>query len=132
MGDKIQTLLCGEGLKESERLKAVLDYLDSIEGEYVYCMNEVAIENKRLQDYLHFIEFEKTCEARSKACTEFRKQRLHRRKCKDRAGELEPILEVLHTKECQRVINHLKQALGSVRKQEKYERERQYHPRVKE
>lgn len=116
----------------SERLKEVLDSIDRCESEYEYCLNEVEIENKRLQDFLHSVEFEPKAEERSKLCTAFRQQRIHRRECKDRAGELEPIVRVIRSKDFQRVRNALTQALGDVRKFEKYERNRQYIPRVKE
>lgn len=121
-----------ERLKTSEQLKAFLDYLDSVEAEYEYCQNEVDIENKRLQDFLHKIELEERCEVRSKACTAFRKQRIHRRECKDRIGELEPIVKILRTKEFQRVRNSFAQALGAIRNFEKHEANRRYYPRVKE
>ena len=132
MGDKIQALLCSDGLKESERLKAVLDYLDSIASSLEYYQNEVDIENKRLQDFIHGIEFEPLAEERSKICTQFRKSRQHRRKCKDKVGELKPIADVLESKEFKKVRNMFAQALGDIRRYEAYEQDRQYHPRVKE
>lgn len=132
MGDKVFENMGGKRLKTSEKLKTFLDYLDSVESEYEYCQNEVEIENKRLQDFLHKIELEERCEVRSKACTEFRKQRIHRRKCKDRIGELDPIIKILRTKDYQRVRNSFAQALGAIRNFEKYEANRQYYPRIKE
>lgn len=119
-------------MKTSEKLKEVLSFLDSCESSLMYYQNEVETENKRLQDFIHYIELEPSAKLRSKKCTEFRKQREHRRKCKDKVGELEPIVNVLKTKEWKKIRNMFSQALGDIRKHEQYEENREYNPRVKE
>ena len=119
-------------MKTSEKLKEVLSFLDSCESSIVYYQNEVENENKRLYDFAHYIEFEEHAENRSKKCTEFKKQREHRRKCKDKVGELEPIVNVLKTKEWKRVRNLFSQALGEVRRFEAYKENRKYNPKARE
>ena len=119
-------------MKTSEKLKEVLSFLDSCESSINYYQNEVENENKRLQDFIHYIELEDKASARSKKCTEFRKSRKWRRECKDKVGELQPIVNVIRTKDYQRVRNMFSQALGEVRRYEKHEDNREYNPRVKD
>ena len=118
--------------KISEQLRECLGFLDSCESSINYYKDQVEIENKRLQDFLHYIEFESSASERSKKCTEFRQHRLHRRKCKDKVGELQPIVDVIATKEYQKVRHMFSQALGTVRKYEQHEENRKYYNRVKD
>ena len=119
-------------MKTSEKLKEVLSFLDSCESSLMYYQNEVEKENKRLQDFIHYIELEDKASARSKKCTEFRKSRQWRRECKDKAGELEPIVNVLKSKEWKKIRNMFSHAMGEIRKHEQYEENREYNPRVKD
>ena len=53
-------------MKTSEKLKEVLSFLDSCESSLMYYQNEVETENKRLQDFIHYIELEPSAKLRSK------------------------------------------------------------------
>ena len=94
----------------SEEIKRFIDFVDESRKEYSSAMDKMHLEEKRLQDFLHAIEFEPTAKGRSKITTKLHKSRQERRRQKDTVEELEEL----------------------VRKVEKYHAERQYKPRVPE
>lgn len=94
-------------------------------------MNAMKTEDKLTQDLLHEIELNgNDRQARNRAATQLRINRLDRRYYKDKAEESEPLNDFLQDKEVSRVMKKLEQVLGKVRKVEAYHESRTYHPRV--
>lgn len=73
----------------SEEIKRFLDFVDESRKEYSRAMDGMHLEEKRLQDFLHAIEFAPTAKERSKICTKLHKSRQERRRQKDTVEELE-------------------------------------------
>lgn len=117
-------------MKTSMEIKTFLDWMTSCEEEYEQCKQVVETENKRLQDFLHYIEFEEHSSERSKECTRFRIHRHERREAKNRIEILEPLVTMFRDKSFSRYRNQLTQLLGQTRKIEKKQTERKYKPRV--
>lgn len=69
--------------KPSEVIKDFLDYLVNSQKEYQAACTEMFAEDKKVQDFLHAIEFEKDSKVRSKLSTQFQISRF--------AGELQRI-----------------------------------------
>lgn len=116
----------------SERIKQFTDFLSEVRKLYSFSLDGMRKEEKRLQDFLHAIEFETSAKERSKICTKLHKSRLERRQYKDIVEELEEIVRFCDNPQNKKVLDQLPQLLGRVRKVERYHRERQYIPRVKE
>lgn len=117
-------------MKTSEEVKRFLDFMHRCETRYGMAKEGQLAEEKRLQDYLHAIEFEPHAEERSKTATKLRQSRIRRRENKDVVEELGPIIEFLEDPNMKRAIDRLGQTLGKIRKAEKYHENRVYHPRV--
>ena len=91
-------------LSPAQQLETFLKFIDLCASRYNFAYGNVALEDKRLQDLLHEIEFAPGKAERNRAAT-----KLH------------------HS----RTLNQLKQLLGQQRKEEEYlSRERTYKPRV--
>ena len=116
----------------SEKIKQFTDFLSEALSLYDIALDGMHKEEKRLQDFLHAIEFEAYAKERSKICTKLHKSRMERRRYKDIVEELEEVVRFCSDQQNKKVLDQLTQLLGRVRKIEKYHRERQYIPRVKE
>ena len=57
----------------SELLQEFLNYIDQVKSEYEMAHEAVGKEDKRLQDFLHELEFAKDRSERNKVSTSFRK-----------------------------------------------------------
>lgn len=118
----------GETMKRSETIKTFLDFLDE-SGKLLLIMEErLRRENDLTQDLLHAIEFETNYRERNKHSTKLHQNRNDRRGCKDAIEELEVVVSWIDKNK--EAVNQLKQALGKMRKVEKYHENRSYHPRV--
>ncbi len=118
----------GETMKRSETIKTFLDFLDE-SGKLLLIMEErLRRENDLTQDLLHAIEFETNYRERNKHSTKLHQNRNDRRGCKDAIEELEVVVSWIDKNK--EAVNQLKQALGKMRKVEKYHENRNYHPRV--
>ena len=64
-----------EGVRpmRSEELKRFLDFVKESQDLYETAKKNMQQEDRRLQDFLHEIEFEPTAKKRSKVCTGFTK-----------------------------------------------------------
>ena len=116
----------------SKKIKQFTDFLSGAQSAYAIELDGMHKEEKRLQDFLHAIEFEPSAKERSKICTKLYRSRLERRRYKDIVEELEEVIQFCDNPQNKKVLNQLTQLLGRARKVEKYHRERQYIPRVKE
>jgi hypothetical protein len=117
---------------ESEKIKAFLDFVEESKRSYDLALENLERENKRLQDFLHAIEFEPNARERSKICTKLHLSRKARRTYKDIVEIQEPIVLFFQDPQHKRTLDKMTQLLGEVRKQEKYHSERKYIPRIKE
>jgi len=118
-------------LRRSEYISSFLDFAKAVEGEYRYYNQLMETENKLSQDYLHKLELETTkAPERNRIATRLATCRKDRRYYKDHVEELEPMYELISDPKMKPFLEHLKQVLGKVRKQEKYHESRTYKPRV--
>lgn len=115
----------------SDQIKQFLDFVDESRKLYAYSMEKMKEEEKKLQDFLHAIEFESSVKERSKICTRLHGSRLDRRRHKDIVEEREEIVKFFSDPQHQKTLNQLTQLLGRVRKVEKYHADRTYYPRSK-
>lgn len=116
----------------SENIKAFLDFVDESRKVYTYALDNMHREEKKLQDFLHAIEFESSAKERSKICTKLHRSRKARRDYKDMVEEYEEIVKFFQDPQHKKTMDQMTNLLGRVRKVEKYHHERQYFPRVKE
>ena len=82
-----------EKLNPSDRLENFLSYLESAKREYEENAAIVREEDRRLQDFLHALEFAPNKQERNKVATQFQQSRRRRRKSKDKVLELEKVYE---------------------------------------
>lgn len=116
----------------SEEIKRFIDFVGDSKKLYSVYQDELAREDKKVQDFLHAIEFEKSAKERSKICTKLHISRQNRRKYKDIVEEREEIVKFFQDPQHKKTLDQMTQLLGRVRKVEKYHAERTYYPRVKE
>lgn len=76
----------------SEVLQEFLDYIDACRVECKAAQETVAAEDAKRQDFLHAIEFETNCKARSKIATQEHLSRKKRRAAKDKVLEMEKVV----------------------------------------
>ena len=119
-------------MTESEKIKAFLDFVEENRKVHDMALESMKREEKKLQDFLHAIEFEPNAKERSKICTKLHQSRRARRGYKDLVEVSDPIVRFFQDPQHKRTLDKMTQLLGEVRKVEKYHRERQYYPRVKE
>ena len=117
--------------KPSEYLSEFLNFVAEAQSQYKFCSEEVDNQDKLTQDYLHSLELDDLKrDERSKVATKLAVNRKDRRYYKDRAEELEPIVQFFEEPQNKKVLDKLKQVLGVVRKSEAYHKDRKYIPRV--
>lgn len=115
----------------SEQISQFLDFVAEAQRLYKFCSDEVNSQDKLTQDYLHSLELgEMSCGERNKLATKLAINRKDRRYYKDRVEELEPVAHFFADPAHKKVLDHLKQVLGKVRKAESYHKDRKYKPRV--
>ncbi len=116
--------------KPSEVIKNFLDYLVNSQKEYQAACTEMFAEDKKVQDFLHAIEFEKDSKVRSKISTQFHTSRNFRRAAKDRSLELERVAKFYSDKANKPFIDKLRSMVKDQKKEEEWlESERIYYPR---
>ena len=117
--------------KPSEYLTEFLNFVAEAQSQYRFCSEEVNNQDKLTQDYLHSLELDgRKRDERSKVATKLAINRKDRRYYKDRAEELEPIVQFFEEPQNKKVLDKMKQVLGIVRKSEIYHKDRKYIPRV--
>ena len=120
-------------LQVSERIQTIIQFFEQVIKDYDWSYEQVNKLDKETQDILHSLELEKlTTGERNKLTTRIIKLRKERRKHKDIAEELEPIVSFIQTDKGRALLHPMKEALGKTRKVEAYHQKRQYHKRVKE
>ena len=117
-------------MKTSEQIKGFLDFLHGCPGRYESAKSAVITEDKRVLDFLHAVEFGVAAEDPEGVYERLRESRATRRANKDTMEELDPVVEFLGDPANRKILNHLTQLLGKVRKAEKYHENRVYYPRA--
>ena len=123
----------GKKKEASETLSEFLDFLDTCERQYQTAKDAVGLEDRRLQDLLHELEFAQDKAERNRVATKFQRSRRERRKQKDEVQRLELIVNFFNEQNHKNTVKKMRQLLGRQRKVEEYlNSERVYYPRVKE
>lgn len=116
--------------KPSDVIKDFLDYLVNCQKEYQAACTEMFAEDKKVQDFLHSIEFENDCKERNKITTRWHISRNRRRAAKDRSLELERIAKFYTDKANKPFIDKLRSMVKDQKKEEEWlESERVYKQR---
>lgn len=117
----------------SEVLSFFLAFIDQACIEYHLASDEVGKEDKKVQDYIHLIEFAQDKAERNRNATALQRSRRYRREQKDKTILYGEIMKFFEDPSNKKFLNGLKQLLGRQRKQEEYlKSDRVYHKRVVE
>lgn len=117
----------------SEVLKDFLDYIDQCRSEYQVAHEAVGMEDRRLQDLLHELEFSKDENEKRRAGTKLQHSRRERRRQKDEVQRLKLVIEFFSEPAHKGTLNKMRQLLGRQRKEEEFlKSERIYKLRVPE
>lgn len=122
----------GKKKEASETLSEFLDFLDTCERQYQTAKDAVGLEDRRLQDLLHELEFAQDKAERNRVATKFQRSRRERRKQKDEVQRLELIVNFFNEQNHKNTVKKMRQLLGRQRKEEEFLKgKRTYKPRVK-
>lgn len=122
----------GNKKEASEVLSGFLDFLDECERQYQTARDAVGLEDRRLQDLLHELEFAQDKAERNRVATKFQRSRRERRKQKDEVQRLELIVNFFNEQNHKNTVKKMRQLLGRQRKEEEFLKgKRVYKPRVK-
>lgn len=122
----------GNKKEASEVLSGFLDFLDECERQYQTARDAVGLEDRRLQDLLHELEFAQDKAERNRVATKFQRSRRERRRQKDEVQRLELIVNFFGEQNHKNTVKKMRQLLGRQRKEEEFLRgKRVYKPRVK-
>lgn len=117
----------------SEVLSDFLKFIRQCEDDYQAAREAVGVEDKRLQDLLHEMEFADGENAKRRAATKLQQSRRERRRQKDEVQRLEPIVKFFGELNHKSTLKKMEQLLGQQRKVEEYlNGERHYNKRVKD
>lgn len=117
----------------SEVLADFLNYIDWIRHDYQEARDAVGMEDKRLQDLLHGLEFAADENEKRRAGTKLQQSRRIRREAKDEVKRLELIVRFFDEPNPKNTLNKMRQLLGKQRKEEEcLNGERHYNNRMPE
>ena len=117
----------------SEVLADFLNYIDWIRHDYQEARDAVGMEDKRLQDLLHGLEFAADENEKRRAGTKLQQSRRIRREAKDEVKRLELIVRFFDEPNPKNTLNKMRQLLGKQRKEEEYlNGDRHYNNRMPE
>ena len=104
----------------AERLETFLNFIDQCYADYRYAYDAVNEEDKRLQDFLHEIEFSPDKAERNRVATRLQHSRKERRRNKDTVKLNEQVVKFFDEKGHRDTLNKMRQLLGRQRKEEEY------------
>ena len=104
----------------AERLETFLNFIDQCYADYRYAYEAVNKEDKRLQDFLHEIEFSPDKAERNRVATRLQHSRKERRRNKDTVKLNEQVVKFSDEKGHRDTLNKMRQLLGRQRKEEEY------------
>lgn len=118
-------------MKPSEVMQNFLDYMKDCQKEYQICMAEVHKHDKRVQDFLHGLEFAGNRQERNRIATQVSQSRKERRKLKDRMQLLEECAKFYGDKSNKQFFDKLRSLVAKQEKEEEFlESDRVYKPRA--
>lgn len=118
-------------MKPSEVLQDFLDFMKECQKEYQACMVEIHKHDKRVQDFLHGLEFAENRKERNKIATQVSQSRKERRRLKDRAKLLEESARFYGDKSNKQFFDKLRSLVVKQEKEEEFlESDRIYKPRA--
>jgi hypothetical protein len=129
------------GLKTSKKIETFLTFYDEAVSTYKYCYEKVNECEKLECDLKHKLELGNYVDVNEerRILTQLKYCLRDRRYYKDRVEELSPFVDLFLSKDkdkdniarsCITAVNHMRQALGNVRKAENYHADRTYKPRI--
>lgn len=120
-----------ERKKVSEVISGFLNYIEQCREQYQTAREGVSLEDKKLQDLLHELEFSKSENEKRRAGTSLRQSRRKRRQYKDEVKRLGLVVDFFNEPAHKSTLNKMRQLLGRQRKEEEYlNSKRTYTPRV--
>ena len=115
----------------SDVLQEFLNYIDQCRNAYQLAQGAVELEDKRLQDLLHELEFAENVNEKRRSGTKLQQSRRERRRQKDEVKRLRLLIEFFNDPANKSTLNKLRQLLGRQRKEEEFlNGDRIYKPRV--
>ena len=120
-----------EDTRTSEQISAFLKFLERIEKDYAWALQEESKADAESQDRLHQLELlDFSYHDQAKIAKQLKECRIRRRSMKDTILVYTPIVEFLESEKGKMLIAQLQQVLGKVRKEERRLEERTYTPKV--
>ena len=117
--------------KPSERIKEFLDFVRECSSGYQLAYDMVNQEDRKLQDFVHQVEFASDEEELHRAAVELQESRRVRRRNKDEVQLYEALVKFFEGKGPKDTLNRLEQLLGQQLKTEEYlAGGRTYRPRT--
>lgn len=118
-------------MKASDQISTFLKFLEGIEKDYNWALEEESKADGESQDRLHQLELlSLSYHDQAKIARQLKECRIRRRSMKDTILVYTPIVEFLESEKGKMLISQLQQVLGKVRKEERRLEERTYTPRV--
>ena len=115
----------------SDVLQEFLNYIDQCRNAYQLAQGAVELEDKRLQDLLHELEFAENVNEKRRSGTKLQQSRRERRRQKDEVKRLRLLIEFFNDPANKSTMNKMRQLLGRQRKEEEFlNGDRIYKPRV--
>jgi len=115
----------------SEAIQDFMDHIKQWRLEYDLAYENAGIEDRRLQDLLHELEFTANAKERNRVAAKLCESRRTRRENKNKVLLLEFIIQFFDDRQNREMLNRLTQLLGRQRKQEAFlQSEHTYTPRV--
>ena len=115
----------------SDVLQEFLNYIDQCRNAYQLAQGAVELEDKRLQDLLHELEFAENVNEKRRSGTKLQQRRRERRRQKDEVKRLRLLIEFFNDPANKSTLNKMRQLLGRQRKEEEFlNGDRIYKPRV--
>ena len=117
--------------KPSERIEDFLNFIETSVAEYEEAYAIAGEEDKKVQDFLHAMEFAENKQERNRVATKLHQSRKRRRAAKDKVLELEKIYAFYKDQKNRPMLKALKNIVQNQKKTEEYlTGERTYKPRV--
>ena len=118
-------------MKPSEVIRYFLEYMKYCQKEYQACTAEVHKHDKRVQDFLHGLEFAENRQERNRIATQVSQSRKERRRLKDRAHLLEECAKFYGDKSNKQFFDKLRSLVVKQEKEEEFlGSDRIYKPRA--
>ena len=115
----------------STEISAFLKFLERVEKDYAWALQEESKADAESQDRLHQLELlDFSYHDQARIARQLKECRIRRRSMKDTILLYTPIVEFLESEKGKMLIGQLQQVLGKVRKEERRLEERTYTPKV--